>query len=444
MEISMVGTGYVGLVSGTCFSEMGNTVWCIDVNKEKITRLQNGEIPIFEPGLTEMVIRNSKAGRLKFTTDYKEAVPNSSICFIAVGTPPGEDGSADITYVLQAAESIANAMEKYTVIVDKSTVPVGTSELVKAKVAEVLKKRGKNIEFDVVSNPEFLKEGVAIEDFMRPDRVVIGAESEKAASIMKELYEPFVSNGHPLLTMDIKSAEITKYAANAMLATRISFMNEIAAICTKLGGDVKAVRQGIGTDSRIGMSFLYAGCGYGGSCFPKDVKELISVGKRNGIEMKVATAVEAVNERQKHIVANQVLLHFGKDLSGKTFALWGLAFKPQTDDMREAPSLVVIRDLVAAGAKIKAYDPQAFEQTKHYLADLPAGAIEYVEDMYDVLKDADALLLMTEWKEFRQADFEAIKKNLKQPVIFDGRNVYEPAKMAELGFKHFCIGRTLA
>lgn len=444
MEISMVGTGYVGLVSGTCFSEMGNTVWCIDVNKEKISRLQNGEIPIFEPGLTEMVTRNAKAGRLRFTTDYKEAVPNSSICFIAVGTPPGEDGSADITYVLQAAESIASAMEKYTVIVDKSTVPVGTSELVKAKVAEVLKKRGKNIEFDVVSNPEFLKEGVAIEDFMRPDRVVIGAESEKAAGIMKELYEPFVSNGHPLLTMDIKSAEITKYAANAMLATRISFMNEIAAICTKLGGDVKAVRQGIGTDSRIGMSFLYAGCGYGGSCFPKDVKELISVGKRNGIEMKVATAVEAVNERQKHIVANQVLAHFGSNLNGKTFALWGLAFKPQTDDMREAPSLVVIRDLVAAGAKIKAYDPEAFEQTRHYLADLPADVIEYVDDMYDVLKDADALVLMTEWKEFRQADFEAIKKNLKQPVIFDGRNVYEPAKMAELGFKHFCIGRTLA
>lgn len=443
MTISMIGTGYVGLVSGTCFSEMGNKVWCIDINQEKIDKLKNGIIPIFEPGLEEMVKRNFTAKRLNFTTDYAEAVPNSDICFIAVGTPPGEDGSADISYVLKAAECIANHIQKYTVIVDKSTVPVGTSELVKAKINSVLEKRGVKIEFDVVSNPEFLKEGVAIEDFMRPDRVVIGSESQKAEKIMKELYEPFVKNEHPLLCMDIKSAEITKYAANAMLATRISFMNEIAQLCSKVGGDVKAIRQGIGTDSRIGMSFLYAGCGYGGSCFPKDVKELVAVGKRNGLEMKIASSVEEVNERQKHILANMVISRFGDNLKGKTFALWGLSFKPQTDDMREAPALTVIRDLVAKGAKIQAYDPEAFEQTKHYLSDLSKESISYVEDMETVLENADAMILMTEWKQFRQPDFAMIKNKLNAAIIFDGRNQYDPQKMKELGFEYFCIGRNI-
>ena len=441
MTLSIVGTGYVGLVSGTCFAEMGNTVWCIDIDKNKIDRLKNNDIPIFEPGLEEMVKRNAKDNRLKFTTDFAEAIPDSQVCFIAVGTPPGEDGSADVSYVLKAAEAIAEHISHYTVIVDKSTVPVGTSELVKARIKNVLEKRGKNIEFDVVSNPEFLKEGMAIEDFMRPDRVVIGAENDVSATIMKNLYAPFVGNGHPLLCMDIKSAEITKYAANAMLATRISFMNEIAQLCSKVGGDVKAVRQGIGTDSRIGMSFLYAGCGYGGSCFPKDVKELISVGKRNGLEMCVATSVENVNERQKHVLFNLIKEHFGTSLKDKTFALWGLAFKPQTDDMREAPSLTLIRDLFNAGAKVKAYDPEAFEQTKHYLSDLPADAVEYVANMNDVLDGADALVLVTEWKQFRVPDFSLIKSKLKSPVIFDGRNVYEPTTMKEQGFDYYCIGR---
>lgn len=444
MTLSIIGTGYVGLVSGTCFAEMGNTVWCIDIDKTKIDRLKNNDIPIFEPGLEEMVKRNAREGRLKFTSDYAEAIPNSQVCFIAVGTPPGEDGSADISYVLKAAECIAEHIVHYTVIVDKSTVPVGTSELVKERVNKVLERRGAKVDFDVVSNPEFLKEGVAIEDFMRPDRVVIGAENDISATIMKNLYAPFVGNGHPLLCMDIKSAEITKYAANAMLATRISFMNEIAQLCSIVGGDVKAVRQGIGTDARIGMSFLYAGCGYGGSCFPKDVKELISVGKRNGFEMKVASAVEEVNERQKHILFNLISKHFGKDIKGKTFALWGLAFKPQTDDMREAPSLTLIRDLVAAGAKVRAYDPEAFEQTKHYLSDLPAGSIEYVPSMNDVLNGTDALVLVTEWKQFRAPDFSLIKSKLSSPVIFDGRNIYEPTAMKELGFDYYCIGRAVS
>ena len=442
MTISIVGTGYVGLVSGTCFAEMGNTVWCIDIDEDKINRLKNNDIPIFEPGLEEMVKRNAKENRLKFTTDYAEAIPNSQVCFIAVGTPPGEDGSADISYVLKAAESIAEHIKRYTIIVDKSTVPVGTSDLVKAQIQKVLDKRNLKINFDIVSNPEFLREGVAIEDFMRPDRVVVGAENDAAATIMKNLYAPFIGNGHPFLCMDIKSAEITKYAANAMLATRISFMNEIAQLCSVVGGDVKAVRQGIGTDSRIGMSFLYAGCGYGGSCFPKDVKELISIGKRNGFEMKIAKAVEDVNERQKHILFNLIEKHFGKDIiKGKTIALWGLAFKPQTDDMREAPSLTLIRDLIKAGAKVKAYDPEAFEQTKHYLSDIPSDAVEYIDDMYDVIDNADALVLVTEWKQFRSPDFTLIKSKLNAPVFFDGRNIYEPRAMKELGFNYYCIGR---
>ena len=441
MNISIIGTGYVGLVTGTCFSEMGNTVYCIDIDKTKIENLKKGILPIYEPGLEEMVARNYKEGRLYFTTDYTEAVPSSRICFIAVGTPPGEDGSADVSYVLQAAESIAEHIKDYTVIVDKSTVPVGTSEKVREAVQKVLDGRSLKIDFDVVSNPEFLKEGVAVEDFLRPDRVVIGTDNEQARSIMQELYEPFVSNGHPLLVMDIKSAEITKYAANAMLATRISFMNEIAKLCDTLGGDVKAVRQGIGTDSRIGMSFLYAGCGYGGSCFPKDVKELIAVGKRNNIDMKIAQAVEEVNEAQKHILVQQIIKKYGENLTGKTFALWGLAFKPQTDDMREAPSIVIINELVKRGAHIRAYDPEAHQTAQHYLSHIPHSALSYEKDMWTPLSSADALILVTEWKQFRQPDFDKIKQSLKTPIIFDGRNQYSITLMKELGIEYHCIGR---
>ncbi|WP_314849193.1 UDP-glucose/GDP-mannose dehydrogenase family protein [Treponema lecithinolyticum] len=443
MNLSIVGTGYVGLVTGTCFAEMGNTVWCIDIDEAKIENLKKGILPIYEPALEEMVAKNYKEGRLHFTTDYAQAVPQSKICFIAVGTPPGEDGSADVSYVLAAARSIAQQIKEYTVIVDKSTVPVGTSEKVRDAVQKVLDDRQVKIGFDVVSNPEFLKEGVAVDDFLRPDRVVIGTDSEQARSIMQELYEPFVSNGHPLLVMDIKSAEITKYAANAMLATRISFMNEIAKLCDTLGGDVKAVRQGIGTDSRIGMSFLYAGCGYGGSCFPKDVKELIAVGKRNNIDMKIAQAVEQVNEEQKHILVQQIIKKYGENLTGKTFALWGLAFKPQTDDMREAPSIVIINELVKRGAHIRAYDPEAYQTAKHYLNHIAHTALFYEKDMWTPLSSADALILVTEWKQFRQPDFNKIKQSLKAPVIFDGRNQYSITLMKELGIEYHCIGRTV-
>ena len=443
MTISIIGTGYVGLVTGTCFAEMGNTVWCIDIDEVKIENLKKGILPIYEPGLEEMVARNYKEGRLHFTADYAQAIPQSKICFIAVGTPPGEDGSADVSYVLSAARGIAQHMKEYTVIVDKSTVPVGTSEKVRDMVQKVLDERNLKIDFDVVSNPEFLKEGVAVDDFLRPDRVVIGTDNEQARNIMQELYEPFVSNGHPLLVMDIKSAEITKYAANAMLATRISFMNEIAKLCDTLGGDVKAVRQGIGTDSRIGMSFLYAGCGYGGSCFPKDVKELIAVGKRNNIDMKIAQAVEQVNEAQKHILVEQIIKKYGENLNGKTFALWGLAFKPQTDDMREAPSIVIINELTKRGAHIRAYDPEAYQTAQHYLSHIPHTALSYEKDMWTPLSSADALILVTEWKQFRQPDFEKIKVLLKGPVIFDGRNQYSITLMKELGIEYHCIGRSI-
>lgn len=443
MNISMIGTGYVGLVSGTCFSEMGNTVYCIDIDQNKIDNLHKGILPIYEPGLEEMVSRNYKENRLLFTTNYKEAIPNSQICFIAVGTPPGEDGSADVSYVLQAARNIAEHMESYTVIVDKSTVPVGTSEKVSAAIQEVLDKRGVKIDFDVVSNPEFLKEGVAIEDFIRPDRVVIGAESEKAKNLMQELYEPFVTNGNPLICMDIKSAEITKYAANAMLATRISFMNEIAKLCEIVGGDVKAVRQGIGTDSRIGMSFLYAGCGYGGSCFPKDVKELAAVGKRNGIHMNIAEVVEQVNDEQKLVLVEKIVAKYGENLSGKTFALWGLSFKPQTDDMREAPAITIITELVKRGAKVKSYDPEAYEMAKNYLSHIPSDSLSYEENQWTALENADALILVTEWKQFRQPDFAKIKECLKTSVIFDGRNQYSISTMKDLGIEYYCIGRNI-
>ncbi len=440
MKIAVIGTGYVGLVSGTCFAEMGNIVWCVDTNKVKIEGLQLGQMPIYEPGLEEMVRRNHAEGRLRFTTNYAEAIPGSDVCFIAVGTPPGEDGSADVSYVLGAARGIAEHINGYTVVVDKSTVPVGTSKEVKSAVAMTLKANGHEIEFDVVSNPEFLKEGVAIEDFMKPDRVVIGVGSERAKKVMMTLYEPFVRNQHPILFMDIESAEITKYAANAMLATRISFMNEIAALCDRVGADVNNVRLGIGTDARIGLPFLYAGTGYGGSCFPKDVKELISVGGRNGLEMKIAAAVEAVNERQKGVLIEKIRQSFGEDLAGKTFALWGLAFKPQTDDMREAPALVIVRELVGMGARIRAFDPEAFEQAKMYFAAMEKS-IDYVDDQYEVLDGADALILVTEWKQFRQPDYSRIKENLKAPIIFDGRNQYDPPAMRELGFIYHCIGR---
>lgn len=443
MNISIIGTGYVGLVTGTCFAEMGNTVWCIDVNKKKIEGLKNGILPIYEPGLEEMVMRNAKEGRLKFTTHYSDAITSSTICFIAVGTPPGEDGSADTQYVLAAASEIAEHIQNYTIIVDKSTVPVGTSVLVENTIKSVLEKRKLSIDFDVVSNPEFLKEGVAVEDFMRPDRVVIGASTEKAERIMKQLYEPFLTNEHQLIVMDIKSAEITKYAANAMLATRISFMNEIAKICDALGGDVKAVRKGIGSDSRIGMSFLYAGCGYGGSCFPKDVKELIAVGKRNGLDMKIASAVELVNEEQKFILVDYIIKKYGNNLTKKTFALWGLSFKPQTDDMREAPSITIISELVKRGAKIKAYDPEAYEMAKQYLAHIPPASIQYTENEWEALENSDALILVTEWKQFRQPDFARIVKTLKKPVIFDGRNQYSLRQMKDLGIEYYCIGRNV-
>ena len=445
MNISIIGTGYVGLVSGTCFAEMGNHVWCIDIDEKKIDGLKEGKIPIYEPGLEEMVLRNHRNGRLDFTADYAEAIPPSDICFIAVGTPPGEDGSADIRYVLAAAESIAKYMCGYTVVVDKSTVPVGTSEKVRAAVRRVLDSRSDStgIEFDVVSNPEFLKEGVAVNDFMRPDRVVIGSDNARAEAIMKQLYEQFTLNEHPVICTDIRSAEITKYAANAMLATRISFMNEIARLCDRVGGDVRAVRRGIGTDSRIGMSFLHASCGYGGSCFPKDVKELVSVGKRNGLEMKIAGAVEEVNDSQKYIIPERIVAKYGEDMGGKVFALWGLSFKPETDDMREAPSITVVTELTKRGAKIKAYDPQAYEMAKHYLAHIPEGAVTYEPDMWSALDGADALILVTEWKQFRSPDFARIKSMLKSPVIYDGRNQYDPRQMKALGIELHCIGRGL-
>ena len=445
MNISIVGTGYVGLVSGTCFSEMGNHVWCIDIDQKKIDSLKAGKIPIYEPGLEAMVLRNHKDGRLEFTTDYAEAVPSSDICFIAVGTPPGEDGSADTRYVLAAAESIARHMAGYTIVVDKSTVPVGTSEKVRAAVRRVLDGRAdaQGIEFDVVSNPEFLKEGVAVNDFMRPDRVVIGADNARAEAVMRQLYEQFTLNEHPIICTDIKSAEIIKYAANAMLATRISFMNEIAKLCDKVGGDVRAVRQGIGTDSRIGMSFLHASCGYGGSCFPKDVKELISVGRRNGIQMRIATAVEDVNNDQKRVLPERIVAKYGEDLHGRTFALWGLSFKPETDDMREAPSITVVEELTKRGARIKSYDPEAYEMAKHYLAHIPEGAITYEKDMWSALDGADALILVTEWKQFRSPDFAKIKSLLREPVIYDGRNQYDPKQMKEKGIELHCIGRGL-
>ena len=440
MKITVIGTGYVGLVSGTCLAEFGNDVLCLDVDPAKIKILEEGGVPIYEPGLQEMVRRNVAAGRLHFTTDVEKAVHFGTIQFIAVGTPPDEDGSADMKYVTAAARNIGKYMTDYKVIVDKSTVPVGTADAVQAAVADELKKRGVATPFSVVSNPEFLKEGAAIEDFMKPDRIVVGCADEQAALNMRAVYAPFQRNHDRLIVMDIRSAELTKYAANAMLATRISFMNELANLAEKLGADIESVRKGIGSDPRIGYDFLYAGAGYGGSCFPKDVKALIKTARVNaGIDLKVLNAVEAANDAQKHVLAEKVKARFGDDLTGKHFGLWGLAFKANTDDMREATSREVIKDLLAAGATVTAYDPVAIAESRHCFPDEPRLA--YAESQAGALENADALVIVTEWKEFRSPDFNAIKAKLKTPVIFDGRNLFEPAEMRRLGITYYGIGR---
>lgn len=440
MKITVVGTGYVGLVSGTCLAEVGNDVLCLDVDPNKIRILEGGGIPIFEPGLQEMVRRNVAAGRLHFTTDVEKAAHFGAVQFIAVGTPPDEDGSADLQYVLAAARNIGKHMTGYKVIVDKSTVPVGTADKVNAAVADELAKRGVNLPYSVVSNPEFLKEGAAVDDFMRPDRIVVGCSDEQSAQVMRELYAPFQRNHERLVVMDVRSAELTKYAANAMLATRISFMNELANLAEVLGADIESVRKGIGSDPRIGYHFLYPGCGYGGSCFPKDVKALIKTAKVDaGIDLKVLNAVEAANDHQKHVLTGKLKTRFGNDLSGKHFALWGLAFKPNTDDMREAPSRELIADLFAAGATVTAYDPVAMHEAQRIF--VGEDRLTYADGPMAALDNADALLIVTEWKEFRSPDFATIKAKLKQPVIFDGRNLYEPKQVAEAGLDYLPIGR---
>ena len=444
MRIAIVGTGYVGLVSGTCFANSGNTVTCLDINAEKIARLNRGEIPIYEPGLEELVVRNAKAGRLLFTTDTAAAIQTAQVIFLAVGTPPSADGSADLSSLWRVVDSIAPYLDPEAVVVTKSTVPVGTADKVRAAIAEALTARGVELEFSVVSNPEFLKEGAAVEDFMRPDRVVIGAEDERAIELMRQLYAPFQRNHDRVLVMDIKSAELTKYAANAMLATRISFMNELALLAERVGADIERVRLGIGSDTRIGYSFLYAGCGYGGSCFPKDVKALVRTAAELGHDLKVLNAVEAANDAQKQVLPNKVVQSFGEDLSGRHFAVWGLAFKPNTDDMREASSRVLIADLVRRGATVSAHDPVAMDEATRVLAlDLGADAskVQMCETPMAALQGADALLIVTEWKAFRSPDFDAIKASLKSPVIFDGRNLYEPAAVRDLGFDYQPIGR---
>lgn len=440
MNVTVIGSGYVGLVSGTCFSEMGNKVTCVDIDLKKIENLKKGIIPIFEPGLENMVKKNVKNENLFFTTSLEKALNKSEIAFIAVGTPMGDDGSADLQYVLAVAKSIGQSMQQRLIVVDKSTVPIGTADKVKATIQKELDIRNSDLQFDVVSNPEFLKEGAAIADFMKPDRVVIGTDSEHAKKKMKKLYYPFCMSRDRLIFMDIRSAEMTKYAANAMLATKISFMNEIANICEKVGADANQVRIGIGSDQRIGYSFIYPGVGYGGSCFPKDVKALTKIAKENQYNSQLIKAVEEVNDAQKIVIAQKIVNRFGGDLTGFTFGIWGLAFKPGTDDMREAPSIYVIKELVKRGAKIKAYDPKAVnEAKKHYLKGVQN--ITYVASKYDVLKDSDSLVLLTEWKEFRSPDFEDIKKQLKTPVIFDGRNQYNTFNLHEKGFEYYQIGK---
>ena len=436
MNIAIVGTGYVGLVSGTCFAEMGVDVTCIDVNRQKIEQLEKGNIPIYEPGLEELVHKNVNAGRLHFGTDLAAVLDRVEVVFSAVGTPPDEDGSADLKYVLEVARTVGQNMKDYLVVVTKSTVPVGTAKKVRHAIQEELDKRGLQLEFDVASNPEFLKEGAAVDDFMRPDRVVVGVESDRAREIIKRLYRPFMLTNDRMLFTDIPSAEMIKYAANSMLATRISFMNDIANLCELVGANVNMVRKGIGSDSRIGAKFLYPGCGYGGSCFPKDVKALVKTAEQNGYEMRVLKAVEEVNDKQKRVLFDKLAHHFGGELSGKAVALWGLAFKPETDDMREAPSLVLIDLLLEAGCRVKVYDPVAMEECRRRIGD----RVEYCRDKYEAAVDAEALLLVTEWKEFRVPSWEVLKKAMRGKVVIDGRNIYDREEMARNGFEYECIG----
>ena len=432
MRICVVGTGYVGLVAGACLAEMGNDVLCVDNNEQKIKELLKGNIPIYEPVLEELIKANVRENRLNFTTNLSEAVNNSLICFIAVGTPQGDDGSCDLSYVFGVAEEIAKSMTEYKVIVNKSTVPVGTAEKVKNIVKSIT-----NYEFDVVSNPEFLKQGAAVDDFLKPDRVIIGSDSQKATEIMQELYSPFLRTGNPVIIMDVKSAEMSKYAANSFLATKISFINELANICETVGADIEQVRIGMSSDRRIGSQFLFPGLGYGGSCFPNDVKALIKVAHDSGVPSKILEAADNINKQQREIFIDKIIRHFNGDLKGKTFALWGLAFKPRTNDMREAPAFTIIERLLDAGANIQAYDPKAMEEAKLLIGD----SVKYAQNSYDALSNADALILVTEWNEFRRPDFERIKKLLKNPVIFDGRNQYEPKRMQERGFEYICIGK---
>ena len=436
MKIVVAGTGYVGLVTGACLAEVGIDVICVDVNSEKIENLKKGILPIYEPGLDEIVERTFKKGRLRFSTNLSEAVIGAQVAFIAVGTPPGEDGSADLQYVIQVADTIGTSMNGYLVVVTKSTVPVGTAAKVKETITLALNKRNVTTDFDVASNPEFLKEGAAINDFLKPDRIVIGVETERAKNLLRSLYEPFVLNGHPVLFMDIPSAEMTKYAANAMLATKISFMNDIANLCELLGANVNEVRKGIGSDARIGTKFIYPGIGYGGSCFPKDVKALIKTGEQNNYKLRILTAVDAVNDDQKKVIVHKIQKHFGNNVSGKIFAVWGLAFKPNTDDMREAPSLIIINALLQGGATVKAYDPVATNEAKHLLS----SDVVLCDDAITATIDADALLLVTEWSEFRLPDWEQVKRNMKNHVIFDGRNIYNAEEMTERGFTYYGIG----
>jgi len=436
MNIAIVGTGYVGLVSGVCFAEMGIDVTCVDIDSAKIERLKQGEIPIYEPGLDEMLLRNVAAGRLHFTTDLRTCLDNVEVVFSAVGTPPDEDGSADLQYVLAVARTFGQNISKYTILVTKSTVPVGTAQKVKAAIQQELDKRGVQVEFDVASNPEFLKEGAAIKDFMGPDRVVVGTDSPRAQKIMARLYKPFMLNSERMIFTDIPSSEMIKYAANSMLATRISFMNDIANLCELVGADVNMVRKGIGSDTRIGRKFLYPGCGYGGSCFPKDVKALIKTAEQSGYQMRVLKAVEEVNERQKAILFDKLNKRFGGNLKGKTVALWGLAFKPETDDMREAPALVLIEKLVAAGCTVKVFDPVAMDECRRRVGD----KVRYGKDMYDATVDADALILVTEWKTFRMPSWDVLARSMRNKLVIDGRNIYDAAELAESGFEYCKIG----
>jgi UDPglucose 6-dehydrogenase len=439
MNIAIIGTGYVGLVTGTCFSEMGNNVACIDIDENKIQKLKNGIIPIFEPGLDDMILRNVEAQRLHFSTDITEYLDKIEVLFCAVGTPPDEDGSADLSYVLAVARTVGKNLKKHIVFTTKSTVPVGTAKKVRKTIQDELDKRGVDIDFDVASNPEFLKEGTAVKDFMTPERVVIGVESKKAQNIMKRLYHPFTLNNRPILIMDVPSAEMTKYAANAMLATRISFMNDIANLCERIGANVDCVRQGIGSDSRIGSKFLYAGSGYGGSCFPKDVKALMHTGIENGYHMRVIEAVETVNQSQKEVLFNKIKEALNDDVKGKTIALWGLAFKPDTDDMRESTALVVIQKLLEEGAIIKVYDPVAIDECRRRIGDV----VEYAKDIYDAATNADAIALVTEWKQFRMPNWKRIRKMMKQPIVIDGRNIYDMNELHDAGFSYSCIGKKI-